>query len=137
MQRVDVASVDLCRELWELSGWGTEATAFHWYKQHGEADYTLVSSDEAEFYQSDSYFPAYTLGFMLRKLQLPYVTVLVGTLGRRSKLYSASYIPDQLGEYDPATMYRKADTPENALCQLAIQLFRQNILKRDDGGSDK
>lgn len=65
---------------------------------------------------------SYTLGFLLRKLpesNREYDVVL--RFSKTTKLWRCS-----LKGYDHG---RAADTPEDATCKLAIELFKQGILK--------
>lgn len=122
------ASLELSKELYELSGWiGTHN--FYW---NGKAACD-ISAETIEWgleHYNHNAFPAYDLGYLLRKLNTPKHTTLVGSLGGNSKRYSASYIPDELGKYDIEVMHRKSDTPENALCSLAIALFKAGVLTK-------
>lgn len=102
---VHVASFGLCLELYELSGWW--ATDFE-YNQDGK----LVI---------DGFCPAYDLSYLL------------------SKLPSMAYVQVGLGGYVAALQESEADhkypcfgdTPEDAVCTFAIQLFKQGVLKRE------
>lgn len=60
----------------------------------------------------------YSLGYLLRKLP-KYTHVWITVAGAEAECY----YPKQ----KTATVH--GDTPENALCQLAIELFKQEILK--------
>lgn len=106
----EVASLDLCKELYELSGW--EDTHFY-YGGHPTAVYTS-SSNLAEY-------PAYSLGYLLRKL--PSCPML-------KKLPK-----DVVGDWvigvgiDGRYFEKLGDTPENVCAELAIELFKQGILK--------
>lgn len=109
---MNTASLELCRELYELSGWTTD-------EEH--PDENMVK--EGHF--------SYDLGYLLRKL--PVTISRTGTLGSRyedvtlRRIKKDVWIAYYNGNRDG---YGQADTPENALCQLAIQLFKQGILKK-------
>lgn len=110
---MNVASLDLCRELYELSGWGAKTIdksasgdiINSWYQERTEnnesIDVTLVA-------------PQYDLGYLLRKL--PEETqVTMNSAGVIIKVKS---------------YFHKADTPEDAACKLAIELFKQKVLDK-------
>lgn len=107
---MEVASLELARTLYELSGqtWITR---------------TRFSEDEIT--------PMYGLGFLLRKL-LPLVTpdgdhcVYLFLSGG---WYTAEY---QVGGGHRKEWIRDADTPENATAQLCIELFKQKILVKEN-----
>lgn len=102
---VNVASQELCKELFELSDW--------------------------EEYQQDSAHP-YTLGFLLRKLpklvrnekerQMDgLVMYAAGTVGWQFEYHTTYCAPLFNGT---------ADTPEDAAAKLAIELFRHGVLTK-------
>lgn len=99
----DVASLELSKELYELSGWGAELN--DWRSNSGTG--------------VDGAYPAYDAGYLLRKLPI-YCNV------EHDKVWSSTF--DNV--IDNFTTI--AAIPENALCQLAIELFKQGILKREE-----
>lgn len=105
----DVASLELCKELYELSGrtWHEEII-YSWHKDDG--DYVI------EDFWTGSTCPAYDLGYLLRKMPPHYLfTFSQYDDGSKWSLMSKeSFI---------------ADTPEDAACLLAIELFKQGVLK--------
>lgn len=110
---MNVASLDLCKELYELSGW--KGTHCYWvmddgtpYLAYGERMNGLSLS-------------AYDLGYLLKKLhELPFSVALNNQYNGK---WNAYY---QLGALiEP----QEADTPEDAACKLAIELFKQGVLK--------
>lgn len=107
----NVASLELCKELYELSGW--EDTEFIWYQDYSKPVHIEVdvkSYDEA---------PAYDLGYLLRKLQ-PNAHNMIFHTGS----YTATY-DYGIGQAYVAT----ANTPEDAACKLAIELWKQGVLR--------
>lgn len=100
---MNVANLSLCKELYELSGW---------------------MPAECEFYGS---VPLYTLGYLLRKLNDSLNhnidTLTLVTLG------SFGWEVQHKALSTPTVC--EADTPEDAACKLAIELFKQGLLKRD------
>ena len=118
---MNVANLDLCKELYALSGFTWKSEQYH---------PSLVTPFK------DSAIPAYPLSYLLRKL--PEKIMLsdrdFGTL-------PAWLSMDNLGSDGWQFGYRMgksikvfcvADTPEDAVCKLAIELFRQGILTRED-----
>lgn len=99
---MQVASLEVSRELFELSGWASVE------KTHG-------------VYIDGIPVPAYDLGYLLRKI-LPHTTVefSLQSDGRILVLWC----PEPLEE---TSLF--ADAPEDAAAMLAIELFKQGVLK--------
>lgn len=125
---MNVASLGLCRELYELSGW-QPLIGQNYTKHQGHIGY-----------------PRYDLGFLLRKLQERPVVALRQRAGRRwaASCQWAELTPEgkellATGAHMaiPATatnvkdVEQRADTPEDAVTKLAIELFKQGIITRD------
>lgn len=109
---MNVASLSLCKALYEVSTW--RGSEFWWYRVGNE-------------WYSDAYkgeFPAYDLGCLLRKLpgfSMNGGKVGVKILDRSSQPFSIWY----------KGFNGSADTPEDAACKLAIELFKQKILTKE------
>lgn len=105
---MNVASLSLCKELYELSRWKVpiETTS-------------LNPADIPAYYDNGKYIcPAYTLGYLLRKL--PKNSVMLVADDERLK-------STPMAAYDN---YRfTADILEDVACKLAIELFKQGVLK--------
>lgn len=101
---MEVASLEYCKELYELSRWGAEDV-----------------SPGAE----DKYIKRYDLGYLMRKM--PGVTYLTSD----GNEYMATYTPDteivELGK--TAVYWFGSKKPEDALCRLATELRKQGILQ--------
>lgn len=115
---MNVASKQLCQELYELSGWNcVRDWYFAYHKAAGEVEYDLkLNADESKAGRDD--FPAYDVGYLLRKLQ----TVLHHIEGTDYAVKLHNIVWDM--------------QPEDAACRLAIELFKQGILKPSKGGTD-
>lgn len=110
------ANIDICKELFELSGWGDSG---YWYSRG---------------------YPAYDCDYLLRKLS-SFDYKVKGKQGdimpvrchtfiwqETEHQWRAGYKYNLGGQrYDDLFIY--ADTPEEALCKLAIELFKQGALK--------
>lgn len=136
-----VASLRLCRTLYELSGWRGNT---YWYDRSCDCEEISVF-DSIYVSPNGSDIPAYDLGFLLRKLPPNFHTgdvrgafeFFLKTTGRE---WFAGYNKPEMGKwlYDnnhgvwerPCT----ADIPENALCKLCIELFNQGVLKPESEG---
>lgn len=108
---MNVASLELCKELYELSGWNTHIS-------HGVPDRDI--------------HPVYDLGFLLRKFPKKLKHPATGeeyTLGLTWHLDEEKWIADYQRSLLP---HAEADTPENAAAKLAISLFKANILTKED-----
>lgn len=104
---MNVANKELCKELYDVSGWGDGPD--------------MQKLDWLDYYDSWS-VPAYPLGYLLRKLPDG------SYLSKGKRLYTASTGNYKAGQ-NPFPYTLHADTPEDALCQLAIELFKQGVLK--------
>jgi hypothetical protein len=136
------ARLELCKELSLVSGW---FDTYFWHAtfqnhsspqdQRGINHYMLVSQQELQELQNHSYIkklgfiPAYDLGYLLRKLN--------GKTPVSLKIYDG-YTTAYWQDFSetaklPDKFVHKADTPEDALCMLAIELFKQGVLKSTQG----
>lgn len=113
----EVASLELCKELYELSGWG-DTDKWLIVNEFGEP--SLIGSKAVH----NKSYPAYSAGYLLRKL--------------RDDVSDFSFIPQSDGKwYFGYTVFGNfktnnmfADTPEDALCKLSCELFKQGILTK-------
>lgn len=114
---MNVAELSLCKTLWELSGWGD--TYARWSIK-GDATGDHESARVNMLGVGD--IPAYDLGYLLRKLPaLCSVDSISQKDGRREWSVSAPFKLDT---------YTTADTPEDCAAKLAIELFKQGVLKK-------
>jgi len=119
---MNVASLENCKELFELSGW-TDVDLSGWtkdeYPEHNKG--TFVSTSPI-YGKSFTYLcPAYDLGYLLRKLPSGYQLNLDTTMSG-SRIY---WFENFAGDGAP----QQTSTPEDAAAKLAIELFKQNILR--------
>lgn len=120
---MNVASLELCKELYQLSGW--IGTYGYW-----DTDAKVWATTDLDGAAVES--PAYDLGYLLRKLP-PTIKaskndsafLTLGAIHTRNWIISYKTVADTIY---PKDCYGEADTPENALCQLAIELIKQRIL---------
>lgn len=101
----DIASFELCKELYELSGWES-------------GQWVNVNTGT----KLDGRYPAYDLGYLLRKL--PTTEIYHGR--NKTGDYKAEW---RFYGGDSKVIRFWAATPEDAACKLAIELFKQGILK--------
>lgn len=109
---MDYASKELSEELFKLSGWKTGKVV---------RDNPMQSA----YNETNILFYEYDLGFLLRKLpdrpqNIRDTVLLSGTID--GKRWSIAY-------RDTVSI---ADTPEDAVCSLAIQLIKQGILEGEN-----
>ena len=107
------ASLELSRKLYELSGW---YDCSHVWKDD-------IPQRMYEMSTQDNCYPAYDLGYLLRKLPKQ--------LDNGGLLYLNTTIDGKWSCGHRGTYYKQGNTPENAACSLAIKLFEQNILKKE------
>ena len=111
---MNVANIELCQELYDLSGWLTGIDGYCYVSPTGEKRSFEVrllkdtENDRARIY------PAYDLGYLLRRL--PPGNVLTSLENE----WIASSSPK----------VATAAIPEDATAKLAIELFKQGILPR-------
>lgn len=117
---MQVASKELCEQLYEVSKWETP--------------------EYENGFGTDLGYPAYTLGFLIRKLPprqdpdfgdevmyYPGVHMIGEVIHETHAIAGYWDIEGELwGDWSEV-----GDTPENALCRLALELFKANILKPD------
>lgn len=110
---MNVASRKLCEELYKLSGW------------HDGSAWT----DTRDPKHAISNYPKYNLGYLLRKL--PGIPEVKRRAGRKwAAVCRIGAVED--GKIADKTAWTRADTPEDAVCKLAIELFKQGILKKSE-----
>lgn len=111
---MNVASKELCQELYDLSGW--KNVSQRWVKGDFTHEWTVRKTRYGY-----NVIPAYDLGYLLRKLPTD-----------RSVSFRLSYKTNEwwLNE-DIDHRFITADNPEGAAAKLAIELFKQGILKRE------
>lgn len=129
----DVASLERCKELYELSGW--EANSVHGWRWRNSAD------GERWFLDHLGAVPAYTLGYLFRKLPPDVVLEKMHGLdeeGEDKEYYQVYRLVAEhhTGEtaLENGTEWlreneQNADTPEDAACELAIELIKQKVIK--------
>lgn len=119
---MNTASLDLSKELYDLLGWDSNDISH------------LFDNLRADDTKDDAgYVPLYTLGYLMRKL--PQSIILDD--GRNGQLSMAHDNPDNIPEcwlfrYHTTGFYGRADTPEDALCKLAIELAKAGIIGKPD-----
>jgi hypothetical protein len=124
---MNTASLDLCKELYELSRW--DDTTYTWYgSPHPERDdfelgLTGVHMDCIEY-------PAYDLGYLLRKLPDEATSKKHGGYHYFYMHHNSEYWYAYYGVIDTTEFMEYADTPENAADKLSIALFKKGILTK-------
>jgi hypothetical protein len=106
---MNVASLELCKGLLELSGW--EDTYFWWDKDEQRVPEKQMVVQAGKIFADDT--PAYDLGYLLR--ELPDICML----WRDGKTWHCDCEDSVICE---------ADTPEDAAAKLAIELIRQGVI---------
>lgn len=107
---MNVASLELCKELYELSGWNSGQRAFYTFDEDKMVETNAFDEDLVGEIRK------YDLGYLIRKLP-PYVQLMTMRNGCDAVLKDLKN-----------TVAVHADTPEDAACKLAIELFEQGIL---------
>jgi hypothetical protein len=133
---MNTASFELCKELYEVSGWDyLELDPYRewsqqWSKWHGQEKYEPFTHARLHGnVLAQPLCPAYDLGYLIRK---------VGSGGgvisnsdtytaRRPNNYGAGENTDPLH----GRIGWDAVTPEDAMCMMIIELFAHGILTKD------
>lgn len=134
---MNIANLELCKELYELSAWDDCWLCY----VEDPASIVVVDRDYADAHDANKYAPAYELGFLLRKLpqftdtKHRFTLQPAGVVGGKKYPYNAAWC----ASYDDTNRRSNikeqyADTPEDALCKLAIELFKQGVLTREERG---
>ena len=126
---MNVASLELSKKLYELSKWGDENDyQDEWYFKFGKH---LGDEETWGFTRTKAMgeFPAYDSGYLLWKL--PADIDMPSRAGDSSldviKSETRYYASYRVGSAQ-ANYQGVADTPEDALCKLAIKLFEEGVL---------
>lgn len=139
---MQTANLDLCKALYEVSGWGEKLgeTDFYAVNKKGKQVAFVREGKVIGELSLDTWhksIPAYDLGYLLRKLPAR----IEQTKGVLAPLHIAPLSKARGGtEYAVAweleyllvpRIKAEADTPEDAAAKLAIELFKQGILKKE------
>lgn len=136
---MNVASLELCKELYQLSGW--DLTYFIWTEKSLTVDKlgtelwgdNVVAMSGAEADTWDGYkCPAYVLGYLLRKLPTGSSVEVLSDGQYKAKCYYGLDDAHSSGIPLIELFVAKADTPEDAVAKLAIELFKQGILVKEN-----
>lgn len=120
---MNVASLENCKELFELTRWYEDHDYSHvQFKENG--NWVTQLQRDIDFGDIWSSYPAYDLGYLLRKLppgtDLRHINPASG-----NDYWAASFAHE---EYYSGT----ADAPEDAACLLATELIKQGVLALKD-----
>lgn len=124
---MNLASLELCKELYELSGWKQTS---YWHHKYQVDSGRQTSHWRSINLDQELTMPAYNLGYLLRELP-PHIDQTTNELmiGRWGNEWRACYMPINLGHYPE--LREQAEAPEDALTKLAIELFKQGVLIRE------
>lgn len=122
----NVASLENCKRLYELSGWGGED---RWFLTNISDPEHVIGTATPRIFKSDkdhengyrTETPAYSAGYLLRKLPEEAYDTELGLA-----IFRTEGRPKWEAGYD--NEFVNADTPEDALCLLAIKLFEEGVL---------
>lgn len=118
---MQVASLDNCKKLFELSGWNVN-TDYWWYDDQ-KTNTQFIDKNPSEYQINEPIVPAYYLGYLIRKLPK---FISLGQIISSDSPWVASCTKFHPNKHP----YCAADTPEDALALLAIKLLEKGILKK-------
>lgn len=122
---MNVASQELCWELYELSAWAETDLQWRFSYESKTSTRKGMTWHVARPHKGGlPPIPAYDLGYLLRKLPLD-------SEGETPGVYWDQLENAWAADYGNEMRYRQhAANPEDATAKLAIELFKQGILKR-------
>lgn len=137
-----VANLELCKELFEVSGWDLDEHDKYLSKWWWSLDGVVQdwAADRYKLTPDQVVAPAYDLGYLLRKL--PDFTELHKEYAdgkvrwnctdenAESQINGVPFAEPHI-DFEFYDNDHYADTPEDAACKLAIELFEQNILTKE------
>jgi hypothetical protein len=132
---MNVADKDLCAELYELSGWDDVSFWHELLKGKGYITtfYQPTPITNEQIWSGNKFIPAYDAGFLLRKLPkfVKNADFWLNYDGLDTAGCTAGYMTESINGGHIWTVSEIANNPENALCSLAIELFKSGILQKE------
>lgn len=124
---MNVASRELCEELYELSGW--RSTDWVWARHEKTGEYRvqwIQDTDTGYYWVQDGV--AYDLGYLLDKMVERKTGLTLYHV--HSTMQWECFYAGKFFEYGTDTQHWETQdsNPANAACKLAIELFKQGIL---------
>ncbi len=125
------ASLELCKELYEVSNW--RGLDYIWCPEFHSGSWNVIYNPSPSLIGT---YPAYDLGYLLRKLPAiirPNDTLYTFYISKlNNDTFMADYWRVQDGFNVPyyGNINIGATEPENSACKLLIELFKQGILNR-------
>lgn len=125
---MNVASLENCKELYELSGW--DETDKTWNSFHGDPPEVVFTNRSI----GTILHPAYNLGYLLRKLPRSIANGGISFLDLEASLFlqPGGGITWQAGYrvgVAQAQVLATANTPEDAAAKLCIELIKEGVIK--------
>lgn len=125
---MDVASLELCKELYALSGWNNGLTS--WVDDGGRIRVDVEPYVVTPKHLVYNYLaPAYSLGYLVRKLP---ATIEVDGIRQGLVIYPGG---DRwfcaYGIYHSSPYYAEAKNPEDAVAKLGISLIKSGHLTKE------
>lgn len=121
-----VASLELCKELYKLSGWVDVESYYEYYPvadKHALRHSAPGNAFAEDRILPDYIFPAYDLGYLLRKLlTVSGIDFFVTEEGTHFALAQSL-------ANDNETPHGEGKTPEDATAKLCCELIRQGVIK--------
>lgn len=131
---METTRVELCKELYKLSGWDSKALPEGWYWYADDSSFApfvgtrVLYDNTAKSVKATFIAPAYDLGYLLRKLHEAHPDVLIRLFLGGTNIHGETVHSTRI-QQDP--YHAEADTPENAAACLAIEMFKHGVLKRE------
>jgi len=122
---MNVASVERCEELYHLSGWNETEYFYQLIEYSDLSSGYFLTNPALEAPLTAQSYPAYDLGYLLRRLPQNTWIGYVDTSRQRGYALATTYAWNTAGTDIGKIAECRADTPEDAACLLAIEVLRQ------------
>lgn len=131
MSSFDVAGLSHCEELYKVTGWSQTTCWWNIFKDYDNG-LPHILADTYRHQTTDKHVPAYDLGYLIRRLPDYCVMGDESDEDRGFQLRLDPFGGGWIAEY-PFGDWPQAvsDRPEDAVCALAIELFKQGVLSRE------
>lgn len=132
---MNVASLELCKELYAVSGWKGHIWSEDGVKScnlffNSMAGWTLTTCADPKAFEDepDDWIPAYDLGYLLQKLPGENMAF---AHGKNDTWYLNLILMDIRGPGMQSSFSTEGVSIEDAVAKLAIELFKQKVLTHE------
>ena len=124
---MNVASLELCKELYELSGW-SNTDNYHCLMATTPKESWVVLDRAASKIRN---YPAYDYIYLLNKMPMGHPVSKIYAELRSQRIFKDAWGISWRTEDDEVEVYVESSNIVDAAAKLAIELFKQGILTRE------